>query len=58
MATKIETETIDKLFLELSQFTKATTGRELRLREPLEFAVKTRRELDTGRLAKLANVSR
>ena len=28
---KIETESIDRLFLELSQFTKAKTARELRL---------------------------
>lgn len=28
-----ETETIDKLFLELSQFTKAQTGREILQRE-------------------------
>lgn len=28
---KINTDTIDALFLELSQFTKATTGRELKL---------------------------
>lgn len=39
MATTTETETIDKLFLELSQFTKAKTARELRLLQPLEFAV-------------------
>lgn len=27
-----ETEIIDKLFLELSQFTKATTGKEIKLK--------------------------
>jgi hypothetical protein len=35
-----ETETIDKLFLELSQFTNARTKRELALIEPLELAIK------------------
>jgi hypothetical protein len=34
-----ETEVIDRLFLELSRFTKATTGKELALRTPLELAV-------------------
>ncbi len=38
-----DTETIDRLFLELSQFTTATTGKELRLRALL------RRVLDAGR---------
>lgn len=31
----METETIDKLYLELSQFTKAKTGRELALERSL-----------------------
>lgn len=31
----LETETIDRLFLELSQFTKAKTGRELVLETAL-----------------------
>ena len=31
-----ETEVIDKLFLELSQFTKATTANELRLLDVIE----------------------
>ncbi|MEQ1691400.1 MAG: hypothetical protein ABMA00_08960 [Gemmatimonas sp.] len=31
----METETIDRLFLELSQFTRATTAKELALREPM-----------------------
>ncbi len=30
-----ETESIDRLFLELSQFTKATTGKELKLIEAI-----------------------
>lgn len=35
-----QTETLDRLYLEWSQFTRARTGRELALIEPLEFAVK------------------
>jgi ABC-type transporter Mla subunit MlaD len=31
----METETIDRLFLELSQFTRATTAKELKLRDAL-----------------------
>lgn len=37
--SEIETQTIDRLFLELSQFTKATTGRELALLAALESIV-------------------
>lgn len=37
----LQTETLDKLFLELSQFSKATTASEIRLKEPLEFAVRS-----------------
>lgn len=40
MSEPTQTETVDKLFLELSQFTKARTKRELELIKPLEFAVK------------------
>ena len=32
------TETIDKLFLELSQFTKATTAKEIQLQQQLAAA--------------------
>ena len=39
MTQQNETETIDKLFLELSQFTRARTPRELELMKPLGFAV-------------------
>ena len=35
-----DTEIIDKLFLELSQFTNAETGAEIMLRELLDEAVK------------------
>lgn len=35
----MDTDTIDHLFLELSQFTNATTGRELALIEALKTAV-------------------
>ncbi|CAB4214566.1 hypothetical protein UFOVP1459_46 [uncultured Caudovirales phage] len=34
----METETIDRLFLELSQFTRATTGKELALANQLAEA--------------------
>ena len=34
----METETIDRLFLELSQFTRATTGKELALAKQLAEA--------------------
>ena len=34
----METETIDRLFLELSQFTQATTGKELALANQLAEA--------------------
>lgn len=44
----METETIDRLFLELSQFTKAATAKELALQEKnallrasIEFAVRS-----------------
>jgi len=33
----METETIDKLFLELSQFSKAKTGREIQLEKRVEL---------------------
>jgi hypothetical protein len=33
-----QTETLDRLYLEWSQFTRARTKRELTLRKPLEFA--------------------
>lgn len=36
----METETIDRLFLELSQFTKATTEKELRLKEQTDLLSK------------------
>ena len=40
MATEqLHTETLDKLYLEWSQFTKARTQRELELAEALQFAV-------------------
>ena len=32
-----ETETIDRLFLELSQFTTATTAREIALQDHIKF---------------------
>jgi hypothetical protein len=62
---KMETETIDRLFLELSQFTKATTAKELKLQaenEKLkEFVKSTIRqgcwlggEIDGGDLQELA----
>lgn len=38
----METEIIDKLFLELSQFTKAKTKRELELEEEIEEVLKWR----------------
>lgn len=34
-----QTETLDRLYLEWSQFTRARTRRELELQKPLEFAV-------------------
>jgi hypothetical protein len=34
----METETIDRLFLELSQVTQATTAKELRMQKLLEQA--------------------
>ena len=34
---EMETETIDKLFLELSQFTRAETGKELQLKQALKL---------------------
>lgn len=37
---EFETEQIDKLYLELSQFTKATTAREIALRDALQAAEK------------------
>lgn len=45
-----ETETIDKLFLELSQFTTAKTKRELRLEAALKLCltVNERAFLDNG----------
>lgn len=44
---EMETEHIDKLFLELSQFTKATTARELALEERLAVAENAARECYT-----------
>lgn len=35
---QMDTETIDKLFLELSQFTSATTAKEMGLRKMLQIA--------------------
>ncbi len=34
---ELETEYIDKLFLELSQFTRAETGKELQLKQALKL---------------------
>ena len=42
----MDTETIDKLFLELSQFTQATTAKELALRAENERLKKERELLD------------
>jgi len=39
MSDTLQTETMDKLYLEWSQFTKARNKRELALVEQLEFAV-------------------
>ena len=36
MSKHVETESIDRLFLELSQFTQATTAKELALNEELK----------------------
>jgi hypothetical protein len=46
-----ETENIDRLFLELSQFTKATTRKELRLEEQKAAALSQLEEIRTERLA-------
>jgi len=35
---RFDTDTIDHLFLELSQFTKATTGKEIKLTDALKRA--------------------
>jgi hypothetical protein len=40
-----DTDTIDRLFLELSQFTKATTGKELALQEGIAAAVDASQQL-------------
>jgi len=41
-----DTETIDRLFLELSQFSKATTAKELNLKAELEQAQAVIRDRD------------
>jgi hypothetical protein len=46
MSTRTDTDYIDNLFLELSQFTKATTAKELALKTALTAAEARCRELE------------
>jgi hypothetical protein len=45
MGGEMETETIDRLFLELAQFTTATTAKEMRLESQLTAATERERVL-------------
>lgn len=50
----METETLDKLFLEISQFTKAKTSRELLLEKRIREIADAKSWEDQGALAELA----
>lgn len=47
----LETSTIDKLFLELSQFTQATTGKEIKQQIRINGLVALIKQLDGGQEA-------
>lgn len=53
LSFRTDTETIDRLFLELSQFTRATSRRELELMGEVEAWRKTAKENEDAYLARL-----
>lgn len=54
MADDLKTETLDKLYLEWSQFTKAKTHRELKLEEQIRIIADSKSWVDQAAFSEIA----